>query len=1009
MKMFRKLTILLLVLGMNVSALANTKGVFYISRNKGIHIGIPGLQLTSEETAPTDAKLAAGRIYYDTTSGLLVYNGSSWLTLATGVSGSADAVYNANAWTVDVDANDVIFRMSSTSYNILLDTNVTGTSAQLLVLDAKHNTATVTDALLFTTTGTSAVMTDAIDASDAGIVNALVTGANDLSGTNWAITGSTGAGTFVGVATGTGDLTVATTKMVIAGATGKMTGGATADIDLNSVFTVDATQGNTVIGGTCDITGVTTITGALAAGSFSADAVAAKTGGGTLLLDGDVAGGVTLQSIGTGDITLTTDVVMSAGATVAADLTVSGGDITVPSATASKPVLWLENTANDATCPVIKLENDRTTETDGDDLGIISFYGSDSGDAALAFVTILAEANEINAGDEAGKLSINLEMNDADTAFLGMFGDTTNSSTGHFEINSGAVDVDFHYDGNDAADLVLFNAGDNGVTLTRALAAGATTAAEVLSVDQTSATADNGCASFTNAAAASASEPTVTIQSSATAMDQPSLFINHDATAGATTYPAVLVDSEAVDIAAVVVKAATDGTGSTAADSAVLAVIAEGIGGGIDIGRDVANTTHPALNILCDNVDDAYEAIRIIHDGDATIATAIVGIESTALAMDEPHIELIQDDDTTGSAAVLQFTKDNDGGEADGNDLGSIRFVGDDSGDAEHEFGYILFEAADITAATESGKMSVQLEIADTDTAFLGMFGDAGAGTTGHFEINSGAADIDFHLDGNDQADLITTNADTDTITLNVSQADSQLLILQADTTGTTNEELIFINDDRTGANASSNDEATMVIDAEGSHGLYVMDGIAEFADTCIFAGGQTRKTLIDVTCVALDGTNPPTLGTIGSDAQNVNTVLQFDANPGGNDDVCYVEWVVPEGYVTDSAALNVYWSFSTAETNTDECVIDGTVNAVAPGEAVDAAGTACAAVTSVIADASADNGKLIKTILDIEVETIAVGDLVTILFFFDESACLMDASGTADVYYFEIEYESTE
>lgn len=62
---------------------ANTKGVVNYG-SKGIKVGIPGLQLTSEETLPTDAGLAAGRIFWDTTDKLQIYDGSGWLTVAYG-------------------------------------------------------------------------------------------------------------------------------------------------------------------------------------------------------------------------------------------------------------------------------------------------------------------------------------------------------------------------------------------------------------------------------------------------------------------------------------------------------------------------------------------------------------------------------------------------------------------------------------------------------------------------------------------------------------------------------------------------------------------------------------------------------------------------------------------------------------------------------------------------------------------------------------------------------------
>ncbi len=100
---------------------------------------------------------------------------------------------------------------------------------------------------------------------------------------------------------------------------------------------------------------------------------------------------------------------------------------------------------------------------------------------------------------------------------------------------------------------------------------------------------------------------------------------------------------------------------------------------------------------------------------------------------------------------------------------------------------------------------------------------------------------------------------------------------------------------------------------------------------------------------------------------------------------------------------------FSTAEDAADEAQFDFTVNSVAAGETLDAAGTALADQTTVISDASADNGKLHITQYNIEVEDIVIDDMVTIQIAVDESASALSASGTLDVLYLEIEYESTE
>lgn len=177
-----------------------------------------------------------------------------------------------------------------------------------------------------------------------------------------------------------------------------------------------------------------------------------------------------------------------------------------------------------------------------------------------------------------------------------------------------------------------------------------------------------------------------------------------------------------------------------------------------------------------------------------------------------------------------------------------------------------------------------------------------------------------------------------------------------------------------------------------------------------VFTAGQTRKVKFLPKDIELDGTAPAALTDTGTDGQTNISVIAFDADGGSSgDDIAFFSWLVPDGYVADSARLNVAYTFSTAEDAADEAQFDFTVNAVGAGEALDAAGTALADQSTVVGDASADNGKLHITQYNIEVEDIAVDDLVTIMVAVDESASALANSGTLDVLYFEIEYESTE
>ena len=152
------------------------------------------------------------------------------------------------------------------------------------------------------------------------------------------------------------------------------------------------------------------------------------------------------------------------------DVTIADGSLTITIDETAGPTLWMENTYDDATCPIVKLENDRATEGDGDDLGRISFYGSDDGDAASEFAYILGEAADVSAGKESGSIEISLEIDDTDTSMVKMFGDTGTGTTGHIEFNQDAADIDFHIDGNTTADFFHIDATTEVLSIGKAAA-----------------------------------------------------------------------------------------------------------------------------------------------------------------------------------------------------------------------------------------------------------------------------------------------------------------------------------------------------------------------------------------------------------------------------------------------------------------------------------------------------------------------------------------------------------
>lgn len=189
-------------------------------------------------------------------------------------------------------------------------------------------------------------------------------------------------------------------------------------------------------------------------------------------------------------------------------------------------------------------------------------------------------------------------------------------------------------------------------------------------------------------------------------------------------------------------------------------------------------------------------------------------------------------------------------------------------------------------------------------------------------------------------------------------------------------------------------------------------------AGNVVFTNGQTRKEVLDgLGQVVPDGVSPPaTIGALGTNGTALLWAWEFEAD-GGADEFVFLNWRVPDGYITDSARLNVIWSYDTAEGDGDTVDFDFTVQATAPGAAAtggevwEVGGTAGAVVVETLTSGSTTEDTLIITQINIDGtgEVIAIDDLVTIMFWVDASECEFAAGVSVDVHTFEIEWESTE
>jgi len=424
-----------------------------------------------------------------------------------------------------------------------------------------------------------------------------------------------------------------------------------------------------------------------------------------------------------------------------------------------------------------------------------------------------------------------------------------------------------------------------------------------------------------------------------------------------------------------------------------------------------------------------------IASSDWAISTtgAMTGIDELTISNATPSINLNDSDATDGDDNVILAVNATDTGSGSEDvDLtiaqqiaGTSRTVATFDADGNITFGYgtqnlvstadVVVTGSDLTLGTAGVKLT-----GDGDGAIT--FLSLGDGSTEDLTINLDDTANTAVFSSTTGVDTFTfTGIGIDTDTVDVTSATPQITLKDTDAAAGDDNFYILAAATDTGAGTEDIDVSLFQQVAGADHDFIVSDadghltldsgaGNIVMTDTVTFTGGQTKMVMFDPKVVALDGTAPPTLGDIGTDGQTQISALKFDADGGATgDDVAYISWKVPDGYVTDSARLNVCYTFGAAEDAADEAQFDFTVNAVAAGEALDAAGTALADQATVIADASTGEGKLYITQYNIEVETIAVDDLVTIEIAVDESESALSASGTLDVLYFEIEYESTE
>lgn len=969
---------LIAVLALTVSSVclaANDLGVTSIG-TKGIKVGAGGLQLTTDAVDPTDGGLASGRLSVKANV-LRFYNGSSWANVATGTSGiTADNIYDSGAWTVAVDANDVIYTLA-TGYNMLINSAATGTQA--VALEINDNTGgTITDGVLFTATNS---IVDAVDASATNIDNAINVGANVIKGglasidfTEFDVSAGTGAVT-IDDGGNAGSITIESTVLDIDSLDFVGAGAVTAAA--SSALTLDPNSGNAA-GEDLIVTAHNvqlTAAGKLTMSPDAAETLAVD------LTDTDYTNAISLGDnaiLGTtGVINYTNFDVDAAGAVVCTaldagagtiqttgDLTASGtvtlGTLAISAVQPSSGNLTINGATGASTITIGSLSTAGITVSDDVTFGVTSLF---SGATGLGF---RAAANNV-ASSGVGQLDV-----DATTE--------VEIATGTLDANlSAALAIDAV-----TASNISVTTGDITIEATDSGNAGTyDVIIEAGNVAPTAAEDGNDIALEAEDDVLVESTDDVDMDVGGDLLVDAGATISLDAAAGASNFTTTggdltlestdaSVNINATEAAADQIKLNAAGTHTgfvinLTTTNGQIGIDANNAGNGDIILNSEDDTTLDATGLI--SLDAGAASNVTTSAGDLTLEASAASVNINANEAAADQIKLNAQGTNAGFAINLTTT--------DGQ-------IGIDANNAAN--GDVIINSEDDTTIDATGLISL----------------DAGAAS--NFTTSAGSITIDSATD----IILSATGADIDVSVADLS-VDSLKKVCFNGIAAKTND---FIYHDGT----------DVVVDATADiklNGAVSVDVGAAFsvAGLATFTGGQTRKVWLGIGGVAadtaassivLDSAVPPSEGVTGTSTVAEFACLKFDANPNATgDDYVFIHWKVPDGYKADSLRLNIHFIGPVGEVATDDIAFDGTVNAVGSGEALDIAGTGMTLVTD--EQTTAVGGEYFIAQLNCAVETIAVDDLVTIAFFVDESACELAIAGTVDIIGFEIEYESTE
>ena len=199
------------------------------------------------------------------------------------------------------------------------------------------------------------------------------------------------------------------------------------------------------------------------------------------------------------------------------------------------------------------------------------------------------------------------------------------------------------------------------------------------------------------------------------------------------------------------------GTDVTVGDDLTLSSDSAVLGFGADTDTTLTHTDGTGLTLNSTNKLTFGDAASFIQqsgdgvlqiDGEATInmnaSTALTVTTDTATfssANANDPVVIIKNTTNDTAAGRLHFVKDKGAAGADGDDIGTIEFISDDSGQAQTSFAKIVAEVSESANTDEAGKLSFFVAESDGTTTALtaGLILEGEHATDGQVDVTIGA------------------------------------------------------------------------------------------------------------------------------------------------------------------------------------------------------------------------------------------------------------------------------